>query len=162
MDQPDPHGSPADPDALWGPPSPGSAVPAQPAGPAQGQPVWGQQAQQPAQPVRGQQQGQPAAWGLEGQPPASYPPPGYGGYPPPGYGYPVRQAATNGLAVASMVLGIVWIYWIGSVLALVFGYIARRQIRERDESGGGMAVAGIVLGWVGIAFLVLFVGALTW
>ncbi len=61
------------------------------------------------------------------------------------------------MAIASMVLGIVWIYWIGSVLALVFGYIAKRQIAERNEAGGGMATAGIVLGWVGIGALVLVV-----
>ncbi|HWH35310.1 MAG TPA: DUF4190 domain-containing protein, partial [Acidimicrobiales bacterium] len=67
---------------------------------------------------------------------------------------------TNGLAIASLVLGIVWIYWIGSVLALVFGYVAKRQIKQRDEAGGGMATAGIVLGWVGIAFLGVFVVAL--
>jgi len=60
------------------------------------------------------------------------------------------------MAVASMVLGILWIYWIGSILALVFGYIAKRQIRERGESGGGMATAGIVLGWIGVGFLALF------
>jgi hypothetical protein len=73
----------------------------------------------------------------------SYPPQPYGyGYPPP--------RRTNGLAIASMVLGIVWIYWLGSVLALVFGYVARKQIRERGESGDGMAIAGIVLGWVGV------------
>jgi hypothetical protein len=59
------------------------------------------------------------------------------------------------MAVASMVLGILWIYWIGSILALVFGYIARKQIRERGESGSGMAVAGIVLGWVGVGILLL-------
>ncbi len=64
----------------------------------------------------------------------------------------------NGMAIASMVLGIVWVYWIGSILALVFGYIAKRQIAERNESGGGMATAGIVLGWVGVGFLVLFLG----
>jgi hypothetical protein len=64
----------------------------------------------------------------------------------------------NGMAIASMVLGIVWIYWIGSILALVFGYIAKRQIAERNESGGGMATTGIVLGWVGVGFLILFVG----
>jgi len=65
--------------------------------------------------------------------------------------------ATNGLAVASLVLGILWIYWIGSVLALVFGYVAMIQIRERNEGGHGLAVAGIVLGWVGmgIGFLAL-------
>ncbi len=59
------------------------------------------------------------------------------------------------MAIASMVLGILWIYWIGSILALVFGYIARNQIRERNEAGNGMAIAGIVLGWVGIGFLVI-------
>jgi hypothetical protein len=57
------------------------------------------------------------------------------------------------MAVASMVLGIVWIYWIGSILALIFGYVARKQIRERHEAGGGMATAGIVLGWVGVGVL---------
>lgn len=66
---------------------------------------------------------------------------------------------TNGLAVASLVLGIVWLYWLGSILALIFGYIARRQI---DASGGwqagrGMATAGIVLGWVGVGTLVLVI-----
>jgi hypothetical protein len=54
-----------------------------------------------------------------------------------------------------MVLGILWIYWIGSVLALVFGYIAKNQIRQRGEGGGGMATAGIVLGWIGVGFLVI-------
>jgi hypothetical protein len=90
---------------------------------------------------------------------------GYGpapyGAPPPGYGYPPYPppppARTNGFAIASMVLGIVWIYWIGSVLALVFGYVAKRQIRERGEQGGGMATAGIVLGWIGVGFFALFV-----
>jgi hypothetical protein len=88
-----------------------------------------------------------------GQPNGAVPPP-YG--QPYGYGYPyVPPQRTNGLAIASMVLGILWLYWIGSILALVFGYIAKNQIRERGESGGGMATAGIVLGWIGVGFLVL-------
>lgn len=64
---------------------------------------------------------------------------------------------TNGLAVASLVLGILWLYWIGSILALLFGYRARRQVRDSagTEGGSGMATAGIVLGWVGMGFLVL-------
>ena len=66
---------------------------------------------------------------------------------------------TNGLAIASMVLGIIWLYWIGSVLALVFGYMAKSQIdrSEGRESGRGMATAGIVLGWIGVGTLVLVV-----
>ena len=70
---------------------------------------------------------------------------------------PGTTAQSSGLAVASMVLGILWICWIGSILALIFGYIAKRQI---DASGGkiggrGMAIAGIVLGWIGVGVLLL-------
>jgi hypothetical protein len=71
--------------------------------------------------------------------------------------------STNGFAVASLVLGIVWAMGIGSVLALVFGYMGKNQI---DQSGGaqtgrGMAIAGIVLGWIGVALLVLMI-AMMW
>jgi hypothetical protein len=56
-----------------------------------------------------------------------------------------------------MVLGILWIYWVGSILALVFGYVAKGQIdRSAGRQGGrGMAIAGIVLGWIGVAVLAI-------
>ncbi|HVT63812.1 MAG TPA: DUF4190 domain-containing protein [Mycobacteriales bacterium] len=105
------------------------------------QPDW--QPQQPGWPPQ-----QP------GYPPPQYSYPPQPGYPPyPYYGHP--QPRTNGMAIASMVLGILWIYWVGSVLALAFGYIAKSQIRERGEGGGGMATAGIVLGWIGVGTLAL-------
>lgn len=92
------------------------------------------------------------------------PPPPYG-YPPAGYpygygygpGYPPPNRGTNGMAIAALVLGILWIYWIGSILALIFGYVARSQIRARNEGGDGMAIAGIVLGWIGMATLVVVI-----
>jgi hypothetical protein len=58
-----------------------------------------------------------------------------------------------------MVLGLVWVYWIGSILALVFGYIALGQIKRSEgrQTGRGMAIAGVVLGWVGVALLVLVI-----
>jgi hypothetical protein len=86
-----------------------------------------------------------------GQPPPGHPDAyGYPGYP----GYPV-QRSTNGFAVASLVLGI-FIFWLlPSILALIFGYTARKQIRERGQGGDGMAVAGIVLGWVGVGIWVI-------
>lgn len=73
------------------------------------------------------------------------------------------QVTTNGFAIASLVLGIVWMMGVGSILALVFGYIAKSQI---DRSGGtqtgrGIAVAGIVLGWVGVAFILLMIASMT-
>ncbi len=67
--------------------------------------------------------------------------------------------SVNGFAVASLVLGILWLWWVGSVLALVFGYIAKGQIDRSPatESGRGLAVAGIVLGWVGVGILALVI-----
>jgi hypothetical protein len=57
------------------------------------------------------------------------------------------ERRTNGYAIASMVLGIVWAYGVGSVLALVFGYMAKREIRESNDSqgGAGMATAGLAV-----------------
>lgn len=96
-------------------------------------------------------------------PPPSVPQPSG---PPPGpapVGYPYYQyapaQAVNGLAIASLVLGILWVYWVGSILALVFGYMALKQIRERSETGRGMAIAGVVLGWIGVATGVLLIVA---
>jgi hypothetical protein len=83
------------------------------------------------------------------------PPPSFTAYSP--YGAPVVQATTNGLAIASLVLGILWLYWIGSILALVFGYVAKGQIDRSAgrQTGRGMAIAGIVLGWIGVAMAVI-------
>ena len=64
-------------------------------------------------------------------------------------------SSVNGLAVASMVLGVVWIYWLGSVLAIVLGHVALRQIRSRRQDGAGLAIGGIVLGWLGLGVLVV-------
>lgn len=79
-----------------------------------------------------------------------------------GYDYttmrrPLPTQRTNGLAIASLVLGILWLYWVGSILALVFGYAAKAQIDRSGgaEGGRGLAIAGIVLGWVGVGTLVL-------
>lgn len=82
-----------------------------------------------------------------------YPPP----QPYPGYQV-VVAAKTNGLAIASLVLGIVWVYWIGSVLAVIFGHVALSQINKSNgtQQGRGMAIAGLVLGWIGVAVLIVW------
>jgi hypothetical protein len=82
-----------------------------------------------------------------------------GGSPPLAPPALVVPQKTNGLAVASLVLGILWIFWIGSVLAIVIGSIARRQIdaSQGRETGRELATAGVVLGWVGVAILLVLV-----
>jgi len=75
----------------------------------------------------------------------------------PSYVTTLSAKTTNGLAVASLVLGIVWVYWIGSILALIFGLVARKQIKERNQGGEGMAIAGIVLGILGIVVLLVVI-----
>jgi hypothetical protein len=105
-----------------------------------------------------------------GVPPPPYqygPAPMYGGYGVPGGPQPIfiQQPKNNGLALASMVVSIAGVvllvcYGIGGAAGLVgaiLGHVARRQIREREEGGDGMALAGIIVGWVtvGISLLIL-------
>lgn len=78
------------------------------------------------------------------------------------YAPPPRLRRTNGLAVAALVLGLAELPTLGvtAIPALICGHVARGQLRDRDEDGDGMAVAGIVLGWLAVAifFVVLFLG----
>ena len=82
-------------------------------------------------------------------------------YPQPPYPQYAPAPRTNGLAIASMVLGIVWLWGIGSILALIFGLVSMKQIKERGDGGKGMAIAGIVLGAIGVLSLIALF-ALVW
>ena len=72
--------------------------------------------------------------------------------PPIVFGASPPSKKTNGMAVASLVLGIIWIGGIGSVLAVIFGFMSRKKIRQSNgqEQGAGLALAGIILGFIGI------------
>lgn len=69
--------------------------------------------------------------------------------------YFAEPEPTNGKAVASLVLGILWLGGLGSIAAIVLGHIARTEIRQHGGSGGGLALAGVILGYVGLALLVV-------
>ncbi len=78
---------------------------------------------------------------------------------------PVKpNAAAPGLAVTSMVLGIVWIplicAWpvslVCAVLAVVFGFVGRGQCIRENRPGIGMAWTGIILGLIPIGILAAF------
>ncbi len=98
--------------------------------------------------------------GPSGLPPAPVPPPGYQAVYQPGFqpGYQ-QQPRTNGLAVASMVCGIVGICTcVLSILAVIFGHVALSQIKKSGgvQKGRGMAIAGLATGYSGLALVVLY------
>lgn len=72
---------------------------------------------------------------------------------------PARSSSGYGLAVASLILSILWLGGIGSLIALGLGYAAKRQIaqNDREQRGHGLAVAGIILGWIGLIPVLLLV-----
>ncbi len=105
-----------------------------------GQPAYGQQ-QPYAQPGYGQQY--PPQQPAYGQPGA------YPGYPQqPAYAAP---PATNTMAILALIFGIIL-----APLGVVFGFIARSQIKRTGESGDGLALAGIIIGGIFTVLIVLY------
>ena len=101
------------------------------------------------------------SYGSTPPPPAgSYPPPPGGQYPAPGgYGGPPQQ---NKKALWSMILGIVGIVCCGfftGIPALILGNQAKGEIRRSggQQTGEGMATAGVVLGIISIVLGVISV-----
>ncbi len=104
----------------------------------------------------------------DGQQPYASPAYGYQQpYASPQYGYqPVLVAApSSGAATASLIFGIlsyVFLPVIGAIVAVICGHVALGQIRASgDRVGGkGMAIAGLVLGYlqiVGFVLIIVFV-----
>ncbi|WP_169165342.1 DUF4190 domain-containing protein [Cellulomonas taurus] len=123
------------------------------------------QPQDPYQPGDGStgdstpQYGQTPSYGQYGAPqdPAGgYPsyPGGQGGPQTPMYGFP-----KNNLAVWSLVLGIVGLLVCGiaGIPAIILGNNSKKAVARGEANNGGMATAGIVLGWISVAWLIIVV-----
>lgn len=85
-----------------------------------------------------------------GAPPQAHSPQGYApqGYAPgQGAGRP-----TNQLAIAALVCAIaqIFFWFLTGIPAVILGHMARRQIRRTGENGDGMALAGLILGYIGV------------
>jgi hypothetical protein len=136
-------------DGKWYPPELWTARPtyqAQPSYPAQ-----------PTYPAQG-----PASGAVHG----GTVPPGYAGYgggsPSAPYGQVAQQ--TNGLAIAALICGCAgFLLFIPGILGIIFGFIARGQIKRSNgqQKGDGMAIAGIIVGfgWVALLVLTIALGA---
>jgi len=65
---------------------------------------------------------------------------------------------TSGMSVASLVLGILWLGGFGALLATIFGAVGLKQTKDGQRGGRGLAIAGLILGIVGIlGSVVMFV-----
>ncbi|MFE9689040.1 DUF4190 domain-containing protein [Micromonospora sp. NPDC005806] len=163
MSYPPPAGGWHDPSG----PGPQSGPPADPTLPMSGNPI-------PTQPTPADPYAPAGPYAAPGYPPAGYPPPpadpyaaaGYpppadpyaaAGYPPPAYpayGPPPRK--TNGLAIAALALSLIGITsCITAPIGAILGHVALKQIREQGEQGEGMAKAGIIIGWILTALMVV-------
>jgi hypothetical protein len=111
-------------------------------------------------------------------PPSEHPPPPYGApqYGAPQYGGPPNLPARNGFGVTAMVLGIISIVLffipgvpvVLGVLAIVFAVLGRKRVGRGEATNGGIAIAGLVTGIVGlligavvIVFLAFFADAIS-
>jgi hypothetical protein len=72
---------------------------------------------------------------------------------------PPQWAKTNSLAITSLICGIAQMMFgpLATIPAVVCGHMARNQIRRTGEQGAGMALAGLILGWIGVGFTALLV-----
>ncbi|OLZ62824.1 hypothetical protein AVW11_21860 [Streptomyces amritsarensis] len=154
-DQPTLAGMPGDGTAPAAP-GPGAAAPS-PAGPAPA--AYGYPADRPG-------------YGYPGDP--AYPYPGYPGYPTqqgypfPGAYPPYGRAPSNGFGITALVLGILAVVgcitsFIAVALgigAVVFGALGRGKANRGEADNGGMALAGIILGAIGIALGLLMLVAM--
>ena len=65
------------------------------------------------------------------------------------------QKQNNSLAVVSFILGVLGLVGllplIGSLLAIVLGHLARRQVAaDPDQDGDGLALTGLIIGYIGL------------
>jgi len=70
------------------------------------------------------------------------------------------EETTSIWAILSLISGIanyVGLWFIGAIVAIITGYVAKNEIEKNNGSVGGLglAKAGLILGWVGIGLSVL-------
>lgn len=92
-----------------------------------------------------------------------------GPYPP---AVMARTPPTNSLAIVSLVAAILsWVLcpFIAAVVAVITGHIARNQIRTSGEAGDGLALVGLIVGYlhlaawaVGIFLWLVILGGFAW
>lgn len=101
-----------------------------------------------------------------GAPPSAY---GYGPHSPHGYGYPPGWTPPpppmpqEGMAMGSFLTSLIglvlsaacFVPILACPVGAVLGHIALRRIERTGNQGRGLALAGVIIGWIGTAILVI-------
>jgi hypothetical protein len=68
-------------------------------------------------------------------------------------------AKTNGLAIASLACGLAQFVFgpVATIPAIVFGHVARHQIKRTGEQGASLALAGLILGWAAVILAIVLI-----
>lgn len=72
--------------------------------------------------------------------------------------YPKSESSSMAVAsLVSSILGLTLLPVLGSIIALIAGYMARNEIRNSQGTLGGenLATVGLILGWIGVGLFVL-------
>jgi hypothetical protein len=88
---------------------------------------------------------------------SNYPPPQYQPPYPPPY-QPAQQNSTTAIiSLIAGILGLVAFPIIGSIIAVITGHMAKNEIARSGGAigGGGLATAGLILGYIGVGLTVL-------
>ena len=80
-------------------------------------------------------------------------------YPTAGYPRQMARPAVDSMAVAALACGIGGFFTMGltAIPAIVLGHMARRRVRQTGQRGDGIAMAGLILGWVGLIAAIIAV-----
>ena len=72
------------------------------------------------------------------------------------FGFPPE---TSGKAIFSLICGIFFLFPPSAIVAVIFGHLSRSEIRRSAGklAGKGMALAGVILGYVGVALTVMWI-----
>ncbi len=70
-----------------------------------------------------------------------------------------QVAKINGLAIASLACGLAQFMFgpLATIPAIVFGHVARQQIKRTGEQGADLALAGLILGWAMVILAILLI-----
>lgn len=72
---------------------------------------------------------------------------------------PPAKPETSGMAIGSLICGFLFFFFPASIAAVVLGHLSRSEIRRSGgrKTGGGMALAGLVLGYMGVAIVPMLI-----